>query len=172
MAHGWTRRGPNGLFPIAGGTPALVGRPVAPALPELAGQGFFELLDGVYPSGEAFTGTGMPVMLQRHPGAPLEQRFVDLVYMPLRDADGLGGVVVVDMEAAIGLDRDVDPGMAGQQVQHVVEEADTGRDVGYAGAIEVHGDLDVGFLGLALDGRRAHENCFPWAIWGPKTRPF
>jgi PAS domain S-box-containing protein len=66
----------------------LAGQPVRQALPELAGQGFFELLDGVYRTGEAFFGTDMPVMLQRHPGAPLEQRFVDLVYMPLRDADG------------------------------------------------------------------------------------
>ena len=66
----------------------LVGQPVRQALPEIGGQGFFELLDGVYRSGDAFTGTDMPVMLQRHPGAPLEQRFVDLVYMALRDADG------------------------------------------------------------------------------------
>ena len=36
----------------------------------------------------------------------------------------------------------------------------------------VSGDLDVGFLGFALDGRRPHENCFPLAAWGPKTRPF
>ncbi len=66
----------------------LVGQPVRQALPEIGGQGFFELLDGVYRTGDAFTGTDMPVMLQRHPGAPLEQRFVDLVYMALRDADG------------------------------------------------------------------------------------
>jgi len=66
----------------------LVGQPVRQALPEVAGQGFFELLDGVYQTGNAFQGTDMPVMLQRHAGAPLEQRFVDLVYMPLRDADG------------------------------------------------------------------------------------
>jgi len=66
----------------------LVGQPVRQALPEIGGQGFFELLDGVYRTGAPFTGTDMPVMLQRHPGAPLEQRFVDLVYMALRDADG------------------------------------------------------------------------------------
>jgi len=66
----------------------LVGQPVRQALPEIAGQGFFELLDGVYRTGQPFFGTDMPVMLQRHPGAALEQRFVDLVYMALRDADG------------------------------------------------------------------------------------
>jgi len=66
----------------------LVGQPVCQALPELAGQGFIELLDRVYQTGEPFFGTDMPVMLQRQPGAPPEERFVDLVYMALRDADG------------------------------------------------------------------------------------
>ena len=68
-----------------------------------------------------------------------------------RDADILGGVVVVDMQVALGLDRDVDARMPRQQVEHMVEKADAGRDVGHAGAVEVDGDLDVGFLGLALD---------------------
>jgi PAS domain S-box-containing protein len=66
----------------------LVGQPVRQALPELADQGFFELLDAVYGSGEPFTGSGIPVMLQRQPGAPLEQRFIDLVFTALRDGDG------------------------------------------------------------------------------------
>ena len=79
---------------------------------------------------------------------------------------------MVDMEVAIGLHGDVDAGMPGQQVEHMVEKADTGRNLGHARAIEVYRDLDVGFLGLALDGRCAHENCFPLAAWGPKTRPF
>ena len=87
--------GPDHVFELVNerylqlvGNRDLVGQPVREALPEIGGQGFFELLDGVYRTGEAFTGTDMPVMLQRHPGAPLEQRFVDLVYMALRDADG------------------------------------------------------------------------------------
>jgi hypothetical protein len=72
-------------------------------------------------------------------------------------------VVVIDMEVAIGLHGYVDAGMPGQQVEHMVEKADTGRNLGHARAVEVYRDLDVGFLGLALDGRRAHENCFPLA---------
>ncbi|MBD8532043.1 MULTISPECIES: PAS domain-containing protein [unclassified Massilia] len=66
----------------------LIGQPIRQALPDVAGQGFFELLDTVYRTGEPYFGTDMPVMLQRHPGAAPEQRFVDLVYMALRDADG------------------------------------------------------------------------------------
>ena len=73
-----------------------------------------------------------------------------------RDPDILRGVVMVDMQIADRLDRHVDAGMAGEQVQHVVEEANAGRDRGRARAVEVDGHLDVGFLGLALDGRGAH----------------
>jgi hypothetical protein len=73
-----------------------------------------------------------------------------------RDADILGGVVVVDVQIALGLECNVDAGMAGEQVEHVVEEADAGRDRRYAGAIEIERDLDVGFLGGALDRAFAH----------------
>jgi PAS domain S-box-containing protein len=66
----------------------LIGQPVRAALPEIDGQGFFELLDRVYRTGETFFGSDMPVMLQRAPGAVLEERFIDLVYMALRDVDG------------------------------------------------------------------------------------
>ncbi|HMB08357.1 MAG TPA: PAS domain S-box protein, partial [Isosphaeraceae bacterium] len=66
----------------------IIGKPVCEALPEVEGQGFFELLDRVYRSGETFAGTDMRVMVQRHPGQPLEERFVEFVYQPLRGPDG------------------------------------------------------------------------------------
>src|SRR6185437_824447 len=72
------------------------------------------------------------------------------------DPDVLGRVVVVDMEVADRLHREVDAGMPGEQIEHMVEEADPGRNIGYAGAIEVHRNLDVGFLGLAFDAGRTH----------------
>ncbi|HEU4532870.1 MAG TPA: ATP-binding protein, partial [Polyangiaceae bacterium] len=55
------------------------------------GQGFFELLDRVYATGEPFVGRAMPVYLQREPGAPLAEAFADFIYQPIRDA---GGAVV------------------------------------------------------------------------------
>src|SRR6266496_1518505 len=58
--------------------------------------------------------------------------------------------------------------MPGQEAEHMVEKADAGRNVGHACPVEVHRNLDIGLFGLALDGRRAHENRFPV----PKTRPF
>ncbi|MDB5919536.1 MAG: hypothetical protein JWR40_3770, partial [Massilia sp.] len=74
----------------------LIGRPVREALPELDGQGFFELVDQVYASGAAFEGHNERVLLRRRAvGDTLEQRFIDLVYIALREADGaVSGVLV------------------------------------------------------------------------------
>jgi PAS domain S-box-containing protein len=66
----------------------LIGRPAADALPELRGQGFFEQLDRVFATGERFLAKGMPARLIRRPGHPAEQRFVNIMYQALVEADG------------------------------------------------------------------------------------
>ncbi|WP_230532573.1 sensor histidine kinase [Microvirga roseola] len=66
----------------------MLGRTIREALPELAGQGFYELLDEVYASGKPFIGRQMQVMLQRRSDIALEARYVDFVYQPIRDSDG------------------------------------------------------------------------------------
>ncbi len=87
-----------------------------------------------------------------------------------RDADILGGVVIIDMQVALGLDRDVHAGMPGQQVQHVVEKADAGLDLRAAGAVEGDLDRDVGFLGFALDLGFAHDSSRSGVNCGPCIR--
>jgi PAS domain S-box-containing protein len=62
--------------------------PVREALPEISGQGFFDLLDEVYRTGQPFVGQNMAVDLQREPGSPLEKRFLNLVYQPIVESDG------------------------------------------------------------------------------------
>ncbi len=64
------------------------GMPLRDALPELTGQGFFELLDTVYARGTPFVGNARRIMLQRESGAPLAERFLDFVYQPILDAKG------------------------------------------------------------------------------------
>ncbi len=88
-------RGPDHVFERANdryfqvvGRRDILGRPIREALPEVAGQGFFELLDGVYRTGEAFVGTEVPILLQRGPDSSPERRFVDFVYQALRDPGG------------------------------------------------------------------------------------
>jgi signal transduction histidine kinase/DNA-binding response OmpR family regulator len=74
----------------------VVGRTVREALPEIDGQGFYELLDGVFDSARPFVGTSLAVQLQRAPAAPLEERFVSLVYQPILNADGAVEGIFVD----------------------------------------------------------------------------
>jgi len=88
-------RGPQHVFEITNksyleliGRGDLVGKTARDALPEVEGQGFFELLDQVYTSGEPFVGHGVPLKVARAPGAPLEQLYIDFVYQPIRDPYG------------------------------------------------------------------------------------
>jgi hypothetical protein len=66
-----------------------------------------------------------------------------------RDASVLDGVVVVYVQVALGLDRHVDQRMARKLVQHMVEEADARRNIGFSRAVDLDRYGDIGFLGLA-----------------------
>ena len=73
----------------------VLGKAAREALPEVVEQGFIELLDQVYESGEAFVGSGVAVRLQRSPDEEPEERFVDFVYQPIRDTEGaVSGIFV------------------------------------------------------------------------------
>ena len=73
----------------------IAGRPIREALPELAGQGYFEFLDSVYATGEPHEGRASLVQLQRTPDAPLESVYLNFIYQPIRDADGaVAGIFV------------------------------------------------------------------------------
>jgi signal transduction histidine kinase len=66
----------------------LLGRPAFEAMPESAAGGFQARIARVMTTGEPFYGRELPVTVARTPGAPPEERFIDLVYLPLYDADG------------------------------------------------------------------------------------
>ena len=66
----------------------VLGKPVREALPEVAGQGFFDLLDQVFEKGEVFSGVSLRALLQHTAGGAFEPRFLDLVYQPLRNEFG------------------------------------------------------------------------------------
>ncbi len=67
----------------------ILHKPAREALPEIDGQGFFEILDRVYATGEPFIGSDLSVWLQREPGHPLVECFIDVVYQPMRDEGGV-----------------------------------------------------------------------------------
>ena len=72
----------------------LLGRPLLEAIPEIRGQGFVEILEGVRATGEPWVGREMPVELERTAGAPLETRYLDMVFQALTDPDGTRSGVV------------------------------------------------------------------------------
>lgn len=80
------------------------GRTVRDAFPELAGQGIFELLDRVYTTGEPFVGHEIPVRLQRGESGQLRQEYRDVVYQPMRNADGdVEGIFVHSVDVTDGV---------------------------------------------------------------------
>ncbi|MFC5500276.1 ATP-binding protein [Caenimonas terrae] len=88
-------RGPDFVFEMVNqayyqliGHRDLEGRPLAEALPEAQEQGFAGLLEDVYATGEPFIGRAMRILVQRTPGAPKSEAFVDFVYQPVRDVHG------------------------------------------------------------------------------------
>jgi len=87
-------KGPEHIFELANplyqkytGYRVLVGEKLLDALPELANQGFLELLDKVYSTGEPFIGTEMPLSLVNKKGKS-EQRYINFNYQALKDEQG------------------------------------------------------------------------------------
>lgn len=64
------------------------GKTIAEALPEVAEQGYVELLDEAFASGRPVRRISEQVHLKRSEAGPLDERFVDFVYQPIRDETG------------------------------------------------------------------------------------
>ncbi|HEU4372096.1 MAG TPA: ATP-binding protein [Telluria sp.] len=74
----------------------LSGRPVRDALPDVVGQGFFELLDEVYATATAFSAHDVPLVIQRTPGAAPSAAYIDFVYQPIIGTDGRATGIFVE----------------------------------------------------------------------------
>lgn len=94
-------RGPDHRFVMANttykeavsGQREILNLTVAEALPEVVEQGFVELLDTVFRSGEPFIGNETLVRLDRSGTGTVEDRYMNFVYQPLHEADGsIGGI--------------------------------------------------------------------------------
>jgi two-component sensor histidine kinase len=78
----------NGAYAQLIGHRDIAGKPLRDALPEIASQGFIDLLDTVRVTGEAYEGRAAPIRLRREPDAPLETVYLDFIYQPIRDTTG------------------------------------------------------------------------------------
>jgi PAS domain S-box-containing protein len=96
-----TLRGPEHVFDFVNdahqqlfGERKLVGKTVREGFPDLEGQGFYELLDRVFATGERHVATRVPARLRSGPDAPLDERYLNFIYEPLRDESGrVSGIV-------------------------------------------------------------------------------
>ena len=86
--HVWSYANPAYLEAVGRSAEDLLGKPIRETLGEVEGQGFFELLDRVYQSGEAHSGTEAKVRLKRGLGGQLEDAYFNFLYKPLRDVFG------------------------------------------------------------------------------------
>ena len=138
-------RGPGHVYELSNpaydrlvGHRRVLGRTVRQALPELEGQGFFELLDQVFTTGVPFVGNEVPIRLQPVPSAPIEPRYLNFVYQTMRGADGaVAGILVtgVDVTALVEARQIVERALAeteriarerdaeGRQLRTVLEQA-------------------------------------------------
>ncbi len=77
----------------------FIGKTVRDSLPEIEGQGFFDLLDEVYRTGQPRSGREMKAVLNRSGTGQPGESYWDFVYQPLRDAEGMvEGILVHSIE--------------------------------------------------------------------------
>jgi two-component sensor histidine kinase len=73
----------------------IQGLPIAQAMPEVIAQGYVDMLDSVFQTGEPVHGNASLFSFPRRSGAPPVDTYVDFSYHPIREADGrIVGVLV------------------------------------------------------------------------------
>jgi signal transduction histidine kinase len=77
----------------------LLQRTIRETLPELSGQTFFELLDGVYRSGIPYLGRNVKAVINRGPGRAPEDAYFDFIYQAVRKPSGeIEGLMVLAVD--------------------------------------------------------------------------
>ncbi len=118
-------RGPDHVFEMV--NPAyqrlipdrdVLGKKLVDALPEAAAQGYVELLDNVYRSGDAYTALGAEFTFQSSPEVTPVIRQLDFVYQPIVDAEGsITGIFIVGSDTTERF-----------RAEHALREADQRKD--------------------------------------------
>ena len=78
----------NAAFRRLAGTRDVVGLPLRQALPELADQGYLELIGTVLRRGEPHVGNGMKMVLRRAADGAEEELYIDVLFQPNPGANG------------------------------------------------------------------------------------
>jgi len=109
----------------------LLGRAIRDALPELAGQGIFELLDRVYATGRPHVATEYAIQVDRDGDGVLQELVFNFVYQPVRDGSGAVSAiaaVATDVTELVQARRTADALRAqAERAQHAAEEANAAK---------------------------------------------
>ena len=96
-------RGPQHVFEFANasyvrltGKRELIGKSVAVAFPEIVAQGFVDLLDTCYRTGEPYIGENVEILLISQTDQLAEHRLLNFVYQPVRDSSGMVAGIFVE----------------------------------------------------------------------------
>ena len=76
----------------------LVGRTVLEAVPEVEPQGFLQLLDHVFQTGETFRGDELKVQLERDASGDLRDTYFNFIYQQYRENDQPAGLLAFAFE--------------------------------------------------------------------------
>lgn len=77
----------------------VIHKPLAEALPEVAEQGFIQLLEGVYSTGVPFRGNEVPIQLKRF--GTSQTVYLNFIYTPLRnDENEIIGIIAVGIDVS------------------------------------------------------------------------
>jgi PAS domain S-box-containing protein len=106
------------------GNREIKGLPLKEALPELEAQGFFELMDEIYYSGEGKFLAAKPILIQDNKGKKLEV-FSDLFYEPIKDESGL---TIGILAMAVDVTAQVKALQKAEEKERKLEEALIARD--------------------------------------------
>jgi PAS domain S-box-containing protein len=74
---------------------SVLGRTVREALPDVVGQGYIELLDRVFASGEPYVGRSMKLELVHPVSGARDATYLDFLYQPVLGADGTTRGIVI-----------------------------------------------------------------------------
>ncbi|PZR09320.1 MAG: hypothetical protein DI536_22320 [Archangium gephyra] len=104
-------RGPTHVFEIANrayielvGGRDIIGKTVADALPEVAAQGFVELLDRCYQTQEPHRARRNPVKLLRN--GELQEFHLDFIYQPMIENGRTAGIFVMGQDMSEGVEAE------------------------------------------------------------------
>ena len=108
------------------GSADWVGKPIREAFPDIEGQGFFELLDKVYASGQMVRGVRTPARFRVAGDRGEEVRILDFVYAPVTDNRGVAGVFCQGFDVTEQVQAEEDLKQREEQLRLAIEAGDVG----------------------------------------------